>query len=163
MRAGPPVRRTKRQKSQKMNFQKLWDSFAQNKTSEFSKNARSGTMGLLCAEQNVGSVNNALSENLGLLCAEQHVRNLTKYTFRNSGTPVRSTKLRKSQNIHLQTFWGSCAQNETSEISKNELLGIVRLLRAEQHVGNLNKCTFKNSGTPVCRPKRRKSKNTYPQ
>ena len=60
--------------------------------------------------------------------------------------------------IHFQEFWDSCAQNKTSEISKMTLLGIMRFLYAEQNVGHLNKCTFKNSGTPVRRPKRRKSK-----
>ena len=54
-----------------MDFYGFWDSCAQNMTSEVSKNA--------------------LSRNLGLLCAEQDVGNLKKWTFRNSGTPVRST------------------------------------------------------------------------
>ena len=35
--SGTPVRRTKRQKYQKMHFQKFWDSCAQNKTSEIPK------------------------------------------------------------------------------------------------------------------------------
>ena len=32
---------------------------------------------------------------------------------------------------------------------------------AEENVGNLNRCTFKNSGTPVRRPKRRTSEQMY--
>ena len=57
-------------------------------------------------------------------------------TFRNSGTPVRSTRRRKSQKMHFQEFWDSCAQNKASEISK--------------------KMTFRDSGTPVRRTRRRK-------
>ena len=78
-----------------MHFQELWDSCAQNKTSEISK-------------------------------------------------------------MHVQEFRDSCAQNKTSEISKIALLGILGLLCAEQDVGNLKNCTFRNSGTPVRRAKRRK-------
>ena len=149
------MRRTKRRKSQQkglsrmmgllraeqkdghlkqMNFQELWDPCAQNKTSELSKQKR-------------------LSRILGLLCAEQNVENLKEWTFRNSGTP----KCRKSQKMHFQEFWDSWSQNKTSEISKNALSVILGLLRAEQDVGNLKNCTFRNSGTPVCRTRRRKS------
>ena len=121
MRAGPPVRRARRQKSQKTNFHNLWDSCAQNKTSENSKNTCSGFRGLLCAEQNVGHIN--------------------KCTFRISGTPVRRTNLGNlnknarlgimgllcaEQDVgnlkitHFQETQDSCAQNKTSEISKND-------------------------------------------
>ena len=96
--SGAPGRRTRRRKSQKMYFPEFWDSRAQNKTSEISKNALSGILGLLGAEQDVG--------------------NLKKCTFRASGTPVRRTRRRKSQKMHFQGFWDSCAQNKTSEISK---------------------------------------------
>ena len=37
----------------------------------------------------------------------------------------------------FQEFWDSCSQNKTSEISKTTLSGIMRLLCAEQDVGNL--------------------------
>ena len=58
-------------------------------------------MGLLRAEQNVGTLNTALSRILGLLCAEEDVGNLKKCNFRNLGTtPVRRTRRRKSQNIN---------------------------------------------------------------
>ena len=123
-----------------MDFQKLLDSCAQNKTSEISKNA--------------------LSECLGLLLAEQHVGNLKQCTSRNSGTPVRRTKRQKSQKTHVQELWDSCAQNKTSEIPKNARLGILGLLYAEQNIGNLKNYTFKNSGTPVRRTIRRKSHTT---
>ena len=94
---------------------------------------------------------------MGLLCAEQDVGNLKKCTSRNSGTPVRRATRQTSQTnvlsgipgllcaepnvgniqqMNLQESWDSCAQNKTSEIS--------------------NKWTFKNSGTPVRRRKRRK-------
>ena len=63
--------------SQKTDFQEFWDPCVQNKTSEISKNALSGILGLLCAEQDVG--------------------NLKKWTFRNSGAPVRRTRRLKSQ------------------------------------------------------------------
>ena len=56
---GTPVRRTKRRKSQNMNFQKLWDSGSQNKTSYISNNALSEFVGLRFAEQPVGSLRNA--------------------------------------------------------------------------------------------------------
>ena len=53
---GTPVRRTRRRQSQKMQFQEFWDSCAQNKASEISRNALSGILGLLCAEQNVENI-----------------------------------------------------------------------------------------------------------
>ena len=40
----------------------------------------------------------------------------------------------------FREFWDSCAQDNTSKISTNELLGIMGCLCAEQHVGNLKKC-----------------------
>ena len=85
----------------KTNFQEFWYSCAQNKTSEILKNG--------------------LSELLGLLCAEQHVGHLKNCTSRNSGTPVRRTTRRKSQQLHFQKFWDSCAQNNTSDISNTAL------------------------------------------
>ena len=158
---GTPVRRTRRRKSQKMDFHEFWDSCAQNKTSEISKSALSGILGLLCAGQDVGNLNkmhfqefwdscaqnktskiskNAFQGILGLLCAEQTVGNLKHAlsgilrllyveqdignlktcTFRNSGAPVRKTKRRKSQNLHFQKFWDSCARNNTSEMLTDE-------------------------------------------
>ena len=63
--------------------------------------------------------------------------------------------------MHFQELCASCVQNKTSEISKNELSGILGLLCAEQDVGNLNKCTCGNSGTPVRRTKRQKSQNMH--
>ena len=76
-RTGVRPNRSAFRKSQKMNFQEVWDSCAQNRTSEISKRALSGIPGLLFAEQNVG--------------------NLKHYTFRNSATSVRRTRRRKSQ------------------------------------------------------------------
>ena len=87
-----------------MHFQELWDSWTQNKAPKISTNARSGILGLLGAEEDVGNLKNALSGILGILCAEQDVGNLNKWTFR--------------------IFWDSCALNKTSEISKNALSGI---------------------------------------
>ena len=73
------MRRSKRQKSQKMDFHEFGDSCAQNKTSEIPQNA--------------------LSRFLGLLCAEQDVGNLKRWTSRNSGTPVRRTTSEISKNV----------------------------------------------------------------
>ena len=70
---------------------------------------------------------------------------------------MRGTKRRQLQTLHFQDFCDSCAQNKTSEISTTALSGIQGFLRAEQHVGNLSKCIFRNPWTPVCRTKRRKS------
>ena len=109
-----------------MHCQKVWEPGSQNRTSEISKVALSGILALLCAEQNVG--------------------NLNECTFRNSGTPLRRTRRRKSQKMRFQEFWDSCAQNKTSEISKHALSGIMGLLCAEQDLGNFKKCTFRNSG-----------------
>ena len=102
-------------------------------------------MGFLRAEQNVRNLKkctfrnsgtpvrrtrrrksqqNALSGILGFLCAEQTVGNLKNCTFRNSGTPVRRARRQKYQQMHFQEFWDSCAQNKTSDISKNALSGI---------------------------------------
>ena len=69
---------------------------------------------------------------------------------------MRRTRRRTSQKMHLQEFWDSCAQNETSEISKSGCSGFQGLLCAEQDVGNLKKWTFRNYGTPVRRTRRRK-------
>ena len=63
------------------------------------KHAFSGILGLPCAEQDVGNLQNGLSGILELLCAEQDVGNLKKWTFRNSGTPVRRTERRKYQKL----------------------------------------------------------------
>ena len=116
--SGTAVCRTKDRKSQQNTyFQMLRDSCAQNKTLEIS--------------------NTAISEILGLLCAEQDVGNLNQCTFSNSGTPVRRTKRLKYPKCALQESWDSQAQNKTSEISKNALSKIMRLLCAEEHVGNI--------------------------
>ena len=135
------MRRTKRQKSQTIDCREFRDSCAQNTTSEISKHALSGIMGLLRAEQDVGI--------------------LKTCTFRNYGTPVRRAKRRKSQRMHFQDFWDSRAQDRTSEISKHALSRILGLLCAEQNVRNLNTCTFSNSGTSVRKPKRRKYEQMY--
>ena len=154
--SGTPVRRTRGRKSQQMHLREFWDSCAQNKTSEIS------TMHFQefcnsCAQNKTSEIsNNGLSGILGLLCAEQDVGNLKNCTFWNSGTPVRSTERRKSQTLHFQEFRDSCSQNKTSEISNTTLSGILRVLCAEQNVGNLKKWTFRNYGTPVRRTKRRK-------
>ena len=71
--SGTPVRRRKRRKAQKMDFQEFWDCCAQNKTSENSTHG--------------------LSRILGLLWAEQDAANLNRCTFRISGIPVRSPKI----------------------------------------------------------------------
>ena len=114
-------------------------------------------MALLCAEQHVGNLNKtALSGILGLLGAEQNIGNLNKCTFRKSGTPVRGTKRRKYQKVHLQEFWDTCAQHKTSEISQVLLSEIRGFLCAEQNVEHLKKCTFRNYGILVRRTKRRK-------
>ena len=83
-----------------------------------------------------------LSGIMGLLCPEPNVGNIKKCTFRNSGAPVRRTRRRKSQNMHFQEFWDSCAQNRTSEISNIALSRILGLLCAEQDVTNLKKIHF---------------------
>ena len=122
----------------------------------------------MCPEQDVGKPKNALLGMLGLLCAEQNVGNIKKWAFKNSGSPVRRTRRRKSKKnaisgilrllgaeqdvgnlkkMHCQELWCSWAQNKTSEISKNALSGILGLLCAEQDLGNLKKRTFRNSGT----------------
>ena len=81
---GTPVRRTKRRKSQQMDVQKLWDSCAQNKTSEISTNVLSGI--------------------LGLLLRGTKRRKSQKCTFRKSGPPVRRTERRESQRMRCQNF-----------------------------------------------------------
>ena len=59
--------------------------------------------------------------------------------------------------MHFQEFWDSCAQKKTSEISKNVLSGIMGILCAEQHVENIKKCMFINSGILARSIQRRKS------
>ena len=71
-------------------------------------------------------------------CAQNKTSEISKHcTVKNSETPVRRTRRRKTQ--------------------QNALSNIMGLLCAEQNVGNLNKCTFKDSGTPVRRTQRRNS------
>ena len=56
-----------------------------------------------------------------------------------------------------------CFKNITSTISKHALSESLGVQFAEQNVGNLKKCSFKISGTPVRRTKGRKSqKNELP-
>ena len=45
--------------------------------------------------------------------------------------------------MYFHEFGDSCAQNKTSEISNNELSGIIALLCAEQTVGNPNENHFR--------------------
>ena len=65
--------------------------------------------------------------------------------------------------MHCQKVWEPGSQNRTSEISNNALSGILRLLCAEQGVGNLKKWTFWNSGTPGRKTERRKSRKLHYQ
>ena len=109
----------------------------------------------------VVSPQNGLSGILGPLCAEQDVGNLRKWTLRNSGTPVHSTRRRKSKKMNFQDCWDSCAQNKTLEISKNALPRILGLLCAEQNVGNIPNLAFKNPGTPVRRTQRQNSQKMH--
>ena len=140
-RSGTLVRRTRRRISQKLNFHEFWDSCAQNKASEISKNGLSGIRGLLCAEQNVG--------------------NIKKMTFRNYGSPVRRTRRRTCQILYCQNLWDFCAQNMTSDISESAPSGIRGFLCAEQNVGNIKKCTFRRSWTLVRRTQRRTSQRMH--
>ena len=109
-----------------MHVQEFWDSCAQNKTSEISKNELSGILGLLCAEQDIG--------------------NLKHCTLRKSGTPARIIQRRKSPTLHFQKLWDSCAQNKTPDISKHALSDILGLRFAEQSVGNLKNALSKGMG-----------------
>ena len=76
---------------------------------------------------------------------------------------MRRTKCRKSRKLHFQDFWDSCAQNNTSDTPKHALSGIMGVRCAEQSVGNLKKWTFRDSGTPVRRTRRRKSQKIHCQ
>ena len=137
---------------------------AEENVGNLNRNALSGILGLLCVEQNVRNLEiskTALSGILGLLRAGQDVGNLKKCTFRNYGAPLRRSRRRKSQKMHFQELWDSCAQNTTSEISTNALSGIMGLLCAEQDVEHFKNCTSKNSGTPVRRTKRRTSRKRH--
>ena len=137
------MRRTKRRKSRNVHFQEFWDSCAQNTTSKISKKCTFKKWDS-CAQNGTSEISTTtLSGILGLLRAEQDVGNLKKKCiFRNGGTPGRRTRRRKSQKMHAQEFWDSCAQNITSRISKNGLSRILGLLCAEQNVVHLkNVCS----------------------
>ena len=159
--SGAPVCRTRRRKSQQMDFQDFWDSCALNKTSEISKNALSGIPGLLCAEQDVGNINKCTFRNSGTPVRRARRRKSQKWTFRDSGTPVRRTRRRNYQQMHFQEFWDSCAQNRTSEISKNALSEILGLLCAEQNVGNLKLMRVQNIWGLLCAEQNVGNLNTY--
>ena len=115
--SGAPVCRTNVGNLNRRYIQELRDAWAQNKMSENSKHELSRIMGLMCAEQDVGNLKNCPSHN--------------------SGTPGRRTRRRKSKNMHVQELWDSCAQNNTSEISKNRLSGILGLLCFSRNMGLL--------------------------
>ena len=88
-----------------VNVQEFWDSCAQNKTSEISKNALSRIPGLLCAEQDVGNLNKMYFQELWDSCAQNTTSEiLKKCTFRNSETPVRRTNRRQSQKMST-LYW----------------------------------------------------------
>ena len=142
------MRRARRRKSHDMDFQEFWNSCAQNKTSEISNNALSGMVGLLCAEQDAGNLRKCTFNNSGTPVRRTRRQKSQTCTPKNSGTPVRRPRRRTSQKMDVQEFWDSCAQNKTSEISKNEFSGILGLRCAEQNVGNLNKLHFQEFWNP---------------
>ena len=75
-----------------------------------------------------------------LLCAEQNVRNLKKCTFRNSGTPVRRTRRRKSQKLHsleIPTDIVAAAQLRRHQ-STNVQQMMVAVLRARRLEAGIN-------------------------
>ena len=112
----------------------------------------------MCAEQDIGNLKKCTFRNSGTHARRTTRRNSQKtYSVRNSGAPVRRTRRQKSKQIDVQEFWGSCAQNKTSDISKNgfqELWGSCALDKKGVH---LKPCTFRISGTHVRRTERRKS------
>ena len=118
-------------------------------------------MGLLCAKQSGGNLQKLTFKNYGTPVRRTKRRNSKQKSLSGILTPVRRTKRRKSQQIDFQEFWDSCAQNKTSEISKNTLFEIIGLQCAEQNVGHLKTWTFMNAGTPVRRTKRRKSQKLH--
>ena len=68
-------------------------------------------MGRWLAEQSVGNLEqHALPAIMGLRLAEQTVGNLKKRTFTTSGTLVRRTKRRKSQNMNLLELLSLCGR-----------------------------------------------------
>ena len=90
------MRRTTRQKTKSMHFQKFWDSRAQDKTMEMYK-MHFQEFWDSCAQNKTSEIStNGLSGIMGLLCAEQNVGNVKKMPF--------------------YGFWDSCAQNKASEI-----------------------------------------------
>ena len=102
-------------------------------------------MGLtLCAEQHVGNLKRCTFKNSGTPVHRTRRRISQHWTFKNSGTPVCRTKRRKSQQMHFQELWDSCAQNKTSEISRDALSEIVGLQFAEPIVGNLKHMHVQN-------------------
>ena len=84
---------------------------------------------------------------MGRLCAEQKRWKSKQIDFREFWDSCAQNKALESSKNDFQEFWDSCDQKNTSEISKHGLTGILGLLCAEQDVGNLTKCTFRNSGT----------------
>ena len=101
---------------------------------------------LRCLGQNLFS-KNVLSGILGLLCAEQHVGNPNKWTFRNSGSPVRRTRRRKYQKWTFRNSVTPVRRTKRRKSKTTGLSGILGLLCAEQEVGNPKTLTFRNSGT----------------
>ena len=125
-----------------MYFQELWESCAQNKTSEVSKIRLSRIHELLCAEQDVGHLKKYIVRTSGTPVRRTKRRTFQTCTFSNSGTPVRRTTRRKSKKMHFQKLWDSKSQNQTSGISTSALSQFLGLRFAEQTIGNLKKCNL---------------------
>ena len=71
---------------------------------------------------------------------------------------MRRTQRRTYQHTHVHKCWDAGSQNKTSDISKHAFSDILGLQLAEQHVGNIRKCTSRSSGTLV-----RSTKGRTPQ
>ena len=77
---------------------------------------------------------------MGLLCAKQGVGNLNKWTFRNSGTPVRRTRRRKSQKLHFLEV--STDIVAAAQLRRHQAINVqqmmVAVLRARQLLAGIN-------------------------
>ena len=113
-----------------MHSQDSWESCAQNKTSDISKNVLFGMLGLMCAEQNVGNIK------------KMNFQKLLDFFAQNKTSEISTNGLSGIRGL-------LCVEPTVGNL-KNGCSGILGLLCAEQNVGNLKKHRLSGSLGLLC-------------
>ena len=99
----------------------------------------------MCAELHVGILKNIQFPKFWDSCAQNKTSEIPKMDFQELWISCAQNKTSEISKNGLQEFWDSCALNKRSHISNNALAKFLGLLCAEQNVGILKTCTFRNS------------------